>query len=261
MNITKSGLYDTYPIYFVQELKKAGRRDMAMAFLDYWDDYRSDNIQANSYYAKCWHNSYKSRGKETIGLSRTTAGSWIEQFNEVIANFQASWELFEGRVKSVADKSVNKTIGQQSDNNKTDKSPTTPINTNNKRPKMNNKRASIGLNNKTNNNTKKDTFLYENEDLALSELLYKYIQKELPKFKEPNWDKWSSICYTMRVEDDRSIVEITNMIKFIFDNSGNYAIWNGSFFKSIVLDMNSLRNNYNKMSIQIKTAFEKCQNG
>lgn len=259
MNITKNGLYDTYPIYFVQELKRVGRRDMAIAFLDYWDDYRSDNLQANAYYAKCWHNSYKSRGKETIGLSRTTAGNWIEQFNEVIANFQASWELFEGSVKAIADSNVEKSIGQQSDDNETKEEATKPKEATNKRPKVYNKKQTIGLKDKTNNNTKK--YLFEDEDLALSELLYSYIKKELPKFKEPNWDKWSHICNKMRVDDDRSIVEISNMIKFIFTNDNNYDVWDGSFYKSIVLDMNSLRNNYNKMSIQIKTAFERLQNG
>ncbi|MFK5976904.1 MAG: hypothetical protein QM493_10375 [Sulfurovum sp.] len=256
MQVSKNGLYDTYPIYYIRQLKRAGRRDMGSSFLDYWDDYRSNDIQANAYYAKCWHNSYKSRGKNTIGISKSTASAWITEFNSVIANFEASWELFENNIKDISDRSVQKSIGLQVDNNKPNKEATKPKDTKGKRPDMDSNRTSIGLNNKTNNNNN-NSFSFDKEDLELSKTLYAYILNLLPTMNEPNLEEWASISKLMRVKDNKTIENINNMMKYIYTDDDDFGLWNGDFFKGQILDMKKLRQKYNQMALQIKIQIEK----
>ena len=112
------------------------------------------------------------------------------------------------------------------------------------------KNHSIDANNITNN-----TFLnpnFNDEDLALSQILFNHIKDILPKFKMPNLKSWAKDCYLMRIQDNRTIEEIGNMLKFIFTNEDTYGVWNGNFFKSQVLNMKSLRNKYDMMSVQIR---------
>jgi len=254
MEITKSGLYDHYPIYYVQELKKAGRRDMAMAFLDYWDDYRADVVQAQAYYAKCWHSSYSSRGKDTVGISKSVARSWIYEFIGIIERYKASWELFENANKDTMDYSVEKSIELQSNSYKPKKPSKRPVNTRGCKKQSNAKTTPIEPNNKTNNNTNN---IYDEEDLLLSRTLLNYIRVLLPKFANPNLEAWAKDCYLMRVDDNRSVKEIGNMMKFIYTNEDYFGDWDGSFFKGQILDMKKLRAKYDQMALQIKVALGK----
>ena len=252
MNISKNGLYDNYPIFFVQQLKKTGRRDMAMGFMDYWDDYRAGNVQCNSYYAKCWHSSYKSRGKTTIGISHTTAKEWITEFITVIENFEASWELFENAKKATVNNNVEKSIDNQKEDKADKKTSKRPEITEERTNQPELKSSSIDANNITNNNPLKLAF--NDEDLLLSKELLSHITDILPKFKLPDLKAWAKDCYKMRIQDNRTIEEIGNMLKFIFTNENIYGYWNGNFFKSQVLNMKSLRNKYDMMSVQIRGA-------
>jgi len=255
MNITKSGLYDNYPIYYVQELKRAGRRDMAMAFMDYWDDYRSEDVQAKAYYAKVWHSSYRSRGKITLGISRSVASSWIEEFTHIIAKFEASWKLFEATNKGAMDRSVEKSIEQQSNYSNTNKSSKRPNNRASARNQPNTNRTSIDTKLLTSNNINNIDFSIE--DLEVSKELLVCIKELVPNLKEPNIETWARECKQMREEDSRSIEQIKNMMKFIYSDEDSFGLWDGSFFKGQIMSMKTLRSKYDQMSLQIKVAYEK----
>lgn len=62
-------ILNTYPKKPVRLYKKAGRRDKARAFLEWWGDHNSDSIQAQRFYANEW------------GISVSTANAWIKEFD------------------------------------------------------------------------------------------------------------------------------------------------------------------------------------
>jgi len=259
--MSKSGLYTEYPIYYVQELKKAGRRDMAMAFMDYWDDYKSEargfgEVHAVRYYAMAWHNSYKSRGKVSIGISPDTASKWIIQFKEIIAKFEATIEMWENAQKEIMDRSVQKSIGQQSDNNQAFKSGLDAESMGSKKNQSDVNRRSIGQNNK-NNNTSSSKLKFNKDDIRLSNLLFNHLREINPNHKQPNIENWANSCRLMREKDERSVEQIENMMKFIFTNAGAFGNWNGTFWKSNILSMGKLREKYDQISIQIRESMKR----
>lgn len=258
--MTKSGLYTEYPIYYVQELKKVGRRDMAMAFMDYWDDYKASDrgfgkVHAVRYYAKAWHNSYTSRGKCDLGMSPDTASKWIVEFKEIIAKFEATLEMWENAQRDIMDSHVEKSIGQQSDNNRTKKRRVNPTSMGNEKNQSSFNRTTIGQkdNNKNNINSSK----LEEDDIRLSNFLFSCLREINPKHREPNIERWANDIRLMRERDKREVIEIENMIKFIFKNDGQFGRFDGSFWQSNILSTSKLRMKYDAIAIQIKNSFKK----
>ena len=259
--MSKSGLYTEYPIYYVQELKAVGRRDMAMAFMDYWDDYKSERrgfgkIHAVRYYAKAWHNSYLSRGKVSIGMSPDTASKWIVEFKEIIEKFEATIAMWGNAQKEIMDRSVQKSIGQQSDNNRTKKEDLKSETVGSNKNQSSSNRTSIGQNNK-NKNRLSSKQKFSKDDIRLSNLLFNYLREINPNHKQPNIDNWANSCRLMRDRDERSVEQIENMMKFIFTNSGAFGNWDGTFWKSNVLSMGKLREKYDQISIQIRESMKR----
>ena len=261
--MSKNGLYEKYPLYYVQELKRAGRRDMAMAFMDYWDDFMSEargfgEVMPMRYYAKAWHNSYKSRGKVSIGISPQTAQNWIEEFKTIIEKFKAVSEMWENAQKEIMESSVKKSIGQQLDNNWTEEQARESETVVNKKNQLGFNYDSIGQKEKLINiNPSSPKFAFSEDDMRLSKLLLIRIREISPNHKQPNLDSWANSCRLMRTKDSRTVQQIENMINVVFTNTGMYAKYDGSFWQGNILSMGKLRDKYDAVSIQVKNAFKR----
>lgn len=271
--MSRNGIYAPYPVYYVQELKRAGRRDKAIAFMDYWDDYSSEKrgfgeVMTVRYYAKAWHNSYKSRGKTKLGLSPDTASLWIKEFKDVIGKFEAIHIMFENANIEAVNNSVQKSIGQQSDINRTvngtSKAHNIGVSSNQSDTNTDINRSSIGQNIKK----KKEEIgksatsslaelKFSEEDYALANILYNHIKLINPNAKKPNLNNWAESCRLMRERDNRSPEHIETLIKFIFTNSGIYSKWDGTFWQSNILSMKKLKAKYDTIYMQIKAKLKR----
>ncbi len=233
--MSRNGIYGYYPVYYIQELKRAGRRDKAMAFMDYWDDYNSEKrgfgeVMPVRYYAKAWHNSYKSRGKTKLGLSPDTASLWIKEFKEAIGKFEAVNIMWENANIEAINNSVKKSIGQQSDINRL----SIGHNIKKKKEKNSGKSATSSLAEQK----------FSEEDLALANILFNHIKLVNPDVKKPNINKWAEDVRLMRERDNRDPEHIKTVIKFIFTNNGVFNKWDGTFWQSNILSMKKLRDKY-----------------
>lgn len=87
-----NGIYNTYPAGYVRQLKQEGKRGLAAAFLEYYDDYLAGDVQAARFYADRWTADGNRKRKEA-GMSHRTAQAWIDHFEERIAIFQSALDL------------------------------------------------------------------------------------------------------------------------------------------------------------------------
>lgn len=89
--------------------------------------------------------------------------------------------------------------------------------------------------------TSKSSYKYDEQDMVLSKLLFKYIKQLDPKAKEPNFESWSNTVRLMRERDNRTFDEIKDVI-----------VWcqNDSFWQGNILSTNKLRQQFSKLVIQ-----------
>jgi hypothetical protein len=90
--------YTVFPHDYYRELKRKGNRTKAIAFMDYFDDGKTETVFSYRFYAKAW------------GVSHTTAERWVKEFKEEICLFGSHWILKEMQHYT----SVQKTMCQES---------------------------------------------------------------------------------------------------------------------------------------------------
>jgi len=246
----KNGLYDKYPIAYINRLDSKGRADKVMAFMYYWHHYQNGTVQANAYYAKLWHNSYRSRGKDNIGMGANTAREWIIEFKEEIRKFEVSWELMES-VKIAENSHVDKSIDNQSTINDNKKSASKTEIMDSKKSQSTINRQSIDTNIKRKDNILSAKLKFSDEDMIIAQKLFDSIRLKDERFKEPNLNKWAEEVRLMVEKDGRIHKGISNVIDYIFSNIYPFNTYDGSFWQSNVLSMGKLRKQYGAISIQI----------
>ena len=73
--------------------------------------------------------------------------------------------------------------------------------------------------------------------------------------KTPDLDKWAIHVRRMRDLDNRKPDKIANMINLIFDDN---RIWDGTFWRSNIMSTKKLRDQYDKIAIQINNSMKKA---
>jgi len=106
--------YKTYPTDYIRELKRAGKRKKAMAFMDYWDDMELGDFGSVRFYEKAWK------------VGKSTVARWIKEFDYEIDLFLNHWEL---KNKAHYEAVMNKSnlYDEQSKSSKQDRSVKKPV--------------------------------------------------------------------------------------------------------------------------------------
>jgi hypothetical protein len=219
----------------------------------YWHHHQAGTVQANAYYAKLWHNSYRSRGKDNIGMGANTAREWIIEFKEEIRKFEVSWELMES-VKIAENSHVDKSIDNQSTINDNKKSASKTEIMDSKKSQSTINRQSIDTNIKRKDNILSAKLKFSDEDMIIAQKLFDSIRLKDERFKEPNLNKWAEEVRLMVEKDEREHKRISNLIDYIFRNKKPFNAYNGSFWQSNVLSMSKLRKQYETISMQIRNS-------
>lgn len=71
--------YISIPIDYVRELKGRGQRDKARAFMEYFDDVETNDVNSFSFYAKSWN------------ISKTQVQAWVKEFKYEIERYFSYW--------------------------------------------------------------------------------------------------------------------------------------------------------------------------
>lgn len=114
------GIFDHYPSAYVRKLKQEGKRGLASAFMEFFDDYLMGDIQSVRFYAVRW-TADGNRKRKGAGMSVSMAHAWIEQFTETIEGFKFHLE----RNFKHQERSAKVSIEHLSHNHRTDKPTTT----------------------------------------------------------------------------------------------------------------------------------------
>jgi len=91
-------------------------------------------------------------------------------------------------------------------------------------------------------------------DLKVSEYLFAHVLEIFPKTKKPNWVKWNKHVRLMREQDGTSHQGMLNLISIIFKGNEFYK---DTFWRGNIRSTEKLREQYDSISYQVNTAFEK----
>ena len=127
--------YISIPIDYVRELKGRGQRDKARAFMEYFDDVETNDVNSFSFYAKSWN------------ISKTQVQAWVKEFKYEIERYFSYWLIKNSQHYTSVQKSTdrrptdNRPIDtlkspmvssvQKNDRPTTDRQPTEALNLNN----------------------------------------------------------------------------------------------------------------------------------
>jgi len=103
--------YILIPIDYVRELKSVGNRAKARAFVEYYDDYETSDVNSFGFYAKSW------------GISKTQVQAWIKEFKGEIERYFSYWLIKNSQHYS----SVQKQTDRQPTEYRPMNTPKTPI--------------------------------------------------------------------------------------------------------------------------------------
>lgn len=92
--------------------------------------------------------------------------------------------------------------------------------------------------------SKKTTLSGDPDDVRVARDMFAAIQKINPKHKEPNFDKWADEIRLIRERDNRTHEEIVHLFQWANADS---------FWRSNILSPASLRKQWDKLSIKIKS--------
>ena len=91
---------------------------------------------------------------------------------------------------------------------------------------------------------------FSSEDLKTSEKLFAYLKQIHPSIKQPDFHEWSKHVYAMRVTDAKSTEGIETLMFYIFEDNDEYT---DTFWRSVVTDTKKLRDNYDKIAVQVRS--------
>ena len=105
--------YVLMPVDYVEQLKSAGKRKKARAFMEYFNDMECQEDNSYGFYAKSWE------------VSKSTAYAWVDEFYRECQLFIAHWEIKNKRHYSYA----KNTAERQPNDSRTTKEAKKPKNT------------------------------------------------------------------------------------------------------------------------------------
>jgi len=97
-------------------------------------------------------------------------------------------------------------------------------------------------------------YIYSPADLDISNHLYQKLLSISNNIKKPNLENWANEVRLMCDRDGRTHEGIHNMINMIFDDGG---IYDGSFWRTNIMSIKKLRQQYDKVMVQISLAYKK----